>query len=561
MKKSLLTGVLITLTLLLIVIPFPYAEQEERDISEIKEIKLILSEPKIISVKSPTRIVINNPNIVDVSSVSRDSVTLVPKANGLTQLIIWDDVGEHPYKIKVLPIDLEAIKRRIDDLLSVSNVPDVYSKIQEEEGKVFLLGSVKMAADKERIRVALGDLTKFTTDLIVLKEEEASVDIDVNVFEISKGAQETMGFLYPTSISLIDVSGPIGTPTTGLPSVFYVSNFTRSAFNFTWSFLEKEGKLRVLSRPRLTCQSGKEADLMVGGQKPTFSTSVTSSGGISTSIEYKDFGVKLKIKPVVTADKRIQINLTVDVTEISGNEVTIGGVNTTALAYPTTVRRATTQVFLNNGQTMAIGGLIAQKKEEDIQRVPWVSKLPLIGTLFRHKDTKTGGGVNTKGDTELFITLTPTIVSPELAVEKKEEKKEEKMEKREKGVSLTEGEPPIKSASSYTKTILPRRPSPQEDIPAPLHNYQVIVQRRIMDKVKYPLQAKASGFQGRVTISLHLSYKGDLLEAKIKESSGYQVLDKSALNAARSVVNYPPFPPSINKDKVWIDVPIDYQLN
>ncbi|MGD0337000.1 MAG: TonB family protein [Candidatus Omnitrophota bacterium] len=566
--KKLLIGLLMIAAFMLVAKPLPCAEEKKQALPEEKVLKVVIPELRMIPVKVPNRIVVNNPNIADVAAVTRDTVTITPKEVGATALTIWDEAGEHPYKIKVLPTDLDVVKKRIDAMLSALGFTDVKTKVEEDEGKVFLTGFVKKAEDREKFFTALAELKKFTTDLIYVKEEETSIDINVTVFEISKGAQETMGFLYPTKIALTDVSGPITVPTTGLPNIFYVSKFTRNAFNFTWDFLEGQGKIRILSRPRLTCQSGKEADLLVGGQKPTFSSSLVSNVGTSTSIDYKDFGVKLKIKPIVTADKRIKIALTVEVIDISSTAAFLGSEgNTTALAYPLTIRRATTEVFLDNGSTMAIGGLITDRKQEDVQKVPWASNLPLVGALFRHKDTIAGGGSAAKNNTELFITLTPTIVPSEAAAVNKEEKakeevKEEAQGSKEKPVEPNETQPQMKARPPLKMAALSKRPAaPEEDVPAPLHNYKVIVQKKIMDKVKYPIQAKESGFQGTVKISLNLSYKGDLLDAKVKESSGYQLLDKSALAAAHSVIEYPPFPPSLNKDKIWIDIPVDYQLN
>ena len=552
--KKLLIGILAMLALVFIANTNFYAEEKEQEPSKSRVLRIIIGEPKIISVKVPTRIVINNPNIVDVLNVSAQSLTITPKAIGTTPLIIWDKNGEHSYQVKVLPANLDEIKKRIDSLLAVLDVPDVRTKKEEDEGTIFLLGSVKEAADKEKIFTALGDLKKFTTDLINVREEEASVDIDVSVLEVSKDAERNMGFTYPTSIALTESAGM----TFVNPfNMFRVSQLQRAAFTFTLDLLESEGKVRILSRPRLSCQSGKEANLLVGGQKPTFSSTQVVNAGTATTIDYKDFGVSLKIKPVVTAEKRIKIALTVDVTDISGAAITIGGTSTTALAYPTTIRRATTELFLDNGQTMAIGGLITRKRQEDIQRVPWASNLPLIGTFFRTKDIKEGGGQGVKGDTELFITLTPTIVSLEPVAEKKEEKAKEGVKERKE----IQAQPKVKAMPSAVRTATHSAATAEENIPAPLHNYKVIVQRRILDKVKYPLQAKEAGFQGRVKISLYLSYKGDLLDVKLKETSGYNVLDNSAMAAARSVIGYPPFPSALTKENIWVDIPIDYQLN
>jgi TonB family protein len=64
-----------------------------------------------------------------------------------------------------------------------------------------------------------------------------------------------------------------------------------------------------------------------------------------------------------------------------------------------------------------------------------------------------------------------------------------------------------------------------------------------------------------VKLGLKLSYKGELLEAKVINSSGYKILDDNALKTARSISSYPPFPPTIGSKDLWIEVPIAYKLD
>ena len=73
--------------------------------------------------------------------------------------------------------------------------------------------------------------------------------------------------------------------------------------------------------------------------------------------------------------------------------------------------------------------------------------------------------------------------------------------------------------------------------------------------------AKEAGFQGTVKLSLRLSHQGDLLDLKVKDTSGYQVLDNDALNTAKKSAPYPPFSPEITEKEMWVDIPIVYQLN
>ncbi len=189
---------------------------------------------------------------------------------------------------------------------------------------------------------------------------------------------------------------------------------------------------------------------------------------------------------------------------------------------------------------MAIGGLIKQKTIEELQKFPWLGDVPILGMFFRHRTTTTGGSptstdspsspASTREDVELFITLTPRIIS-------------------QAGI-VKEGKP-----------VTPQVHPDIDEAKNPVYRYSQLAQRRIMEKLIYPPSAKGSGFQGIATLSLRLSYKGDLLESKIQSSSGYKILDDNALKTARRVSPYPPFPPAITERELWVNIPIAYQLD
>jgi pilus assembly protein CpaC len=513
------------------------AEEEE-------VIKIILGEIKVIPTRMPSRVAIVNPKIADIADVSDTEIRVSAKSLGTTMLEFTDAFGVQTIKVKVLAEDMDEIKRRVDNLLRNLSLPGVYTQAVDEEAKVLLLGNVKTPQDKDKVNIALGTLKDKIVDLINVKEEERVIEIDVHVLELSKDATSTLGLTWPSAVNLREVGSPGLTPLgVKWSTVFKVLNLQRYSdattpdpFTFKLDALIQEGKARILSRPRLTCQSGKEAELLVGGEKPLLKTDVVSGGGTGTEVEYKEYGIKLNIKPTVTDSERIKLGIKVDVSEV-GIAETIGttsaiSTTTTAKAYPLTRRTASTELFLNDGQTMAIGGLIKQKNEEDIRKVPILGDVPVLGLFFRRKTVRTGGGTGERGETELFITLTPKIV-PGLEEAKKE----------------------VKEIQAAKIMPLALSKSPTD----PVTRYMRIIQNRILENLSYPTTAKEAGFQGTAKLSLHLSYRGDLLDVDVKDSSGYKILDDNAVAAAKSISEYPPFPPSIASEDLWIEIPIIYR--
>ena len=530
--RKLFFGLLFITTFITVLSFNGYSDVEE-------EITLYIGQAKVISVNSPKRVAVGNPAIADVTNISKNELTISPKAAGTTTLIIWDNFGEQSYRLRVFTEDTNDIKRRIDNMLVKLNLPGVYTKAEDEEDKVLLLGEVKYAKDRERVAVALAQVKDKVMDLINVKEEEGVIEIDVQVIEINKGFEKELGFEWPSSITFSEVVGStLGTSalgTTSLSKLLRLGNVNRGAFDLTLDFLEKEGKARVLSHPRISCLSGKEAKLLVGGQVPIISgtttpgtngaqTTSSASGG---SIEYKDYGIVLSVKPQINDQGRVHINLEVEVSEL-GDKVETQN----ALAYTFTKRSATTELILNSGQTMGMGGLIKQRTDEELKKFPWLGDLPVLGIFFRHKIYSRGkAGEATNQDSELFITLTPRIVN--------QEKPQKELKSRSSAAILSVSD---------------------DNIQDPVLKYSKIVQRKILDKITYPAQAKEAGFQGTVKLSLNLSYRGDLLDLKLKDKSNYRVLDDDAMSTAQRAVPYPPFPPAIKDKEIWVDIPITYQL-
>ncbi len=509
------------------------------DIDDKEEIILYIGQLQTIPISSPKKVAIGNPAVADVASISKNELTINPKATGTTTLVVWDNFGEQSYRLKVFTEDTNEIKRRVDAILSSLNLPDVYTKAEDEEDRVVLLGSVKFAKEKERIALALSPFSKKIVDLITVKEEEAVIEIDVQVIELNRGSQDKLGLTWPGSITLTEVGSVALTPgTSSLAKLFTIKDLTREAFTFKLDALIQEGKARILSRPRLSCQSGKEAKLVVGGEVPVLSGTATAGTAPGTvgattggSVEYKEYGVILNIKPKLEESGRIHLNLDVAVSEVGEQVVT-----SYALAYTMIKRTATTELFLNDGQTMALGGLIKKKSSEDLKRLPWLSDIPVLGLFFRQRTTQQGWKSDTDkvNDTELFITLTPHLVAQEVEQPSKETKP--------------------RRASISTPAI------GDDKIKDPVLKYSRLVQKRIVDNLVYPESAKAAGFQGTVKLSLKLSPQGDLLRFRIKEASSYRILDDAALKTAQETSPYPPFPSEIKEKEIWVDIPIIYQL-
>ena len=177
-----------------------------------------------------------------------------------------------------------------------------------------------------------------------------------------------------------------------------------SASNTLKAF-ERVGLVRTLAEPNLTAVSGESAKFLAGGEFPV-PTGQDNTGRIS--VEFKPFGVGLGFTPVVMSGGRISLKISTEVSELSpqGSFTISNGSGAAGLTVPAlNVRRAETTVEMPSGGGMMIAGLLREQTRQNLDSLPGLMNLPVLGTLFRSRDYL-------EGETELVVLVTPYIVQP-----------------------------------------------------------------------------------------------------------------------------------------------------
>jgi pilus assembly protein CpaC len=183
-----------------------------------------------------------------------------------------------------------------------------------------------------------------------------------------------------------------------------------SVFNIVWgggssrflamiNALENSGFAYTLARPSLTVLSGLTASFLAGGEIPI---PVPSSGSDNVSIEYKEFGVRLALTPTVVSRNRITLKVAPEVSELDfNNSVVIAGTRVPGLS----VRRTDTSISLADGESFIISGLISSNVRSNVDKMPGLGNLPIIGAFFRQSALN-------REETELLMIVTPHLVQP-----------------------------------------------------------------------------------------------------------------------------------------------------
>ena len=162
--------------------------------------------------------------------------------------------------------------------------------------------------------------------------------------------------------------------------------------------LEQKGLFQSLAEPNLIAYNGQEASFLAGGEFPV---PVVQGATGTVTIMFKEFGVRLNFKPTIAGDV-IRLKVRPEVSSLDfNNGITLEGFRIPALI----TRRAETDVELRDGQSFAIAGLLNNITQNDGANVPFLSKIPIIGYLFK-------SNADRKERTELMVLVTPRLVRP-----------------------------------------------------------------------------------------------------------------------------------------------------
>ena len=371
-------------------------------------ITVVEGHARLLSTPGLVRVATSNPRVADVVTVNDRELILNGVSPGEATLILWLQ-GRAPasYTVRVAPSKPDERDVLVDALRALS-AKDVRFSFA---GKALVIsGYVDTQVEKERILSAAKGAAKDRWEVVDLLEVRSpiQVQIGVRVAEVNlmalKEAGLEWGMFWPPQeqqqqqqITVPTTTTPQGPPPT-FPALFLFSTkggifpIQSGEIFFRLALLAREGKANILATPSLVTMAGKEAKLVVGGQVPV----PTGQG----SVEFKPFGVVLNATPEVDSQGRISLKL-----EISNSELDFTRtVQVAGAVLPTIIdRRVATQVSLLPGETLGIGGLISHITQEQLNKIPILGDLPVIGALFRSRSFQ-------ERKTEVVFFVTPEIV-------------------------------------------------------------------------------------------------------------------------------------------------------
>ncbi|MCS7265291.1 MAG: BON domain-containing protein [Armatimonadetes bacterium] len=240
-------------------------------------------------------------------------------------------------------------------------------------------------------------------DLIEVKGGK-QIRVELQVVEINRKALRNLGIEYPALSSPDPLQAPgIVFGQAENPQTGGVTGFAqRTPIRAVLQAMEQKNLARTLSAPSAVVLSGQESRFNVGGEIPIPVATVAPGVGTTTAVEFRPFGLVLSVIPTVEPNGKIRLTVSTEVSELDTTiAVNIGG----ALIPGTRIRKASTQVELSSGETLVMSGLVQRVHQEIVNKVPFLSKIPILGELFTSRKFQ-------QGETELAILVTPTLIEP-----------------------------------------------------------------------------------------------------------------------------------------------------
>jgi pilus assembly protein CpaC len=356
-----------------------------------------------------TRIAVTNPAVADAVVVQPREILIDGKGPGTVSLIVWG-AGRRDHYDVVVDQGTLALEQQLHLLFPGEDI-----QVTASEDSVVLHGNV--SSNEVSLRAAeIATAASSKTKLINMLElpggsDSQQVMLQVRVAEVNRRALSDAGIgLFASRQSFLarsttqqfaapdfdDQGGNVGGSLafSDFLNLFFFN--TKHGIGGVLRALEASGYFQTLAEPNLIAYNNQEASFLAGGEFPI---PVVQGNAGQVTVVFKEFGVKLSFTPRIAGDT-IRLKVRPEVSSLDfNNGITLSGFRIPALI----TRRAETDVELRDGQSFAIAGLLNNIAQNDATAIPILSKLPIIGPLFRSKADRAE-------QTELMVLVTPRLV-------------------------------------------------------------------------------------------------------------------------------------------------------
>ena len=370
------------------------------------------------------RVSVTDPTVADALVVTPTQVLVNGLAPGEVSLLIWDELERsRSFDLRV-DVDITAASEEMHRLF-----PDEQINISPSRSAIVLSGHVTTEDVAKHAGALATAYSKNVVNVLTFGPVGAEeVLLEVKFAEVDRSALTQVGFnLFNTGAGNTigsSTTGQFGTITTSPITNSTNSNGTGTTTTTTTisnvlnlfffnpqvhlgaviEALQSRNLLQILAEPNLVAVNGKEASFLAGGEFP-FPVVQPGAGGISTvTVQFREFGVRLKFTPVIQPNGNIHLHVIPEVSTLDfADAVTVSGTTIPAIS----TRKADTEFELQDGQSFVIAGLMDNRVTNVGSKMPWLGDIPIIGNFFKSKSDQ-------KSNSELMVLCTVRRISPSI---------------------------------------------------------------------------------------------------------------------------------------------------
>jgi pilus assembly protein CpaC len=392
----------------------------------VRHVVITLNKSRVVSFATPFKTAsVASTEIADVTPLTDHSLYIQGKGIGTTSISVFNQNMQLVELLDVeVAIDTQTLQGRIRGETGSNSI-----RVLSDNGAVVLTGVAPNAPIADRaVTIAqnaggatvINQMTVAPTQQVMLKvrflEADRTAERDLGINWFGTNGSKTRGFSTglgtplalpgdSTGIGVISSAGAL-VGSTGIPFATVLANLIDNnsvKLDVMISALENKNLVRTLAEPDLVTVSGEKATFLAGGEFPVPQVAATTTGqGVTPTFQFEQFGVGLDFVPTVLDHGVISLRLAPSVSELNfADAVTISGTTIPGL----TVRKASTTIQLRDGQSFAIAGLYQSRNARNLDQVPWIGSVPVLGTLFRSAAFQ-------NAETDLVIIVTVHLVQP-----------------------------------------------------------------------------------------------------------------------------------------------------
>ena len=374
------------------------------------------------------RVSVTDPAVADALVVTPTQVLVNGLAPGEVSLLIWDELERsRSFDLRV-DVDITAASEEMHRLF-----PDERINVSPSRSAIVISGHVTTEDVAKHAGALASAYSRNVVNVLTFGPVGAEeVQLEVKFAEVDRSAVTQLGanLFMPGLGNTVALSqtGQFGglnvsntatttvtngntqtTTTTATPPTVRITDFlnlfvARTDINLgaVIKVLQQKNLLQILAEPNLIAVNGKESSFLAGGEFP-FPVVQPSANGVSAiSIQFREFGVRLKFTPVIQPNGTIHLHVAPEVSTLDfTNSVTVAGTTIPAIS----TRKAETEFELQDGQSFVIAGLLDNRVTNINSKVPGLGDIPILGNFFKSKNAQ-------KSDAELMVLCTVRRVSP-----------------------------------------------------------------------------------------------------------------------------------------------------